>query len=114
MGESQSLSNFCEGGCRTDRTARDDANGPEQRPPVRPRPAHGTGSSPSLISTHKASMIVTNLSHSPAHAGFLGVSAFPLFTGSFCPAIGWSGSEVYLPRRAARRVPIDVSMACSQ
>src|SRR3954453_11373452 len=61
MGESQSLSNFCEGGCRTDRTARDDANGPEKRPPVLPRPAHGTGSSPSLISTHKASMIVTTL-----------------------------------------------------
>src|SRR3954451_17479445 len=54
------------GGCRTDRTARDGANGPEKRPPVLPRPAHGTGSSPSLISTHKASMIVTTLNRSVA------------------------------------------------
>ena len=34
------------GGCRTDPTAGDDANGPAKRPPVRSRPAHGTGTSP--------------------------------------------------------------------
>jgi len=49
------------GGCRTDRTASDDAIGPEKRPSVLPKPAHGMGTSPSLISTHKASMIVTTL-----------------------------------------------------
>ena len=50
-------------GCRTDRTAGDDSNGPEQRPQVLPKAAQGTGRSSSLFSTHKASMLVTNLSY---------------------------------------------------
>ena len=58
MGESQSSEQLLRGG-GTDRPARDDANGPEERPPVLPEPGHGTGTSPSLILTHKPSKILT-------------------------------------------------------
>jgi hypothetical protein len=63
MGESQSLSNFSEGGVAptelpaTTPTAQRRGHRSFQSPPT------GRGHPPSLISTHKASMIVTTLTH---------------------------------------------------
>ena len=45
-------------------TAVDDSSGPEKRPPVFPKPAHGTGQLTSLILTDDPSIIVTTLTGS--------------------------------------------------
>ena len=62
MGESQSLSNFFEGGVAPTELPVTTPKAQRKRPPVLPKAAYGTGHSPSLILNHNPSMIMTTLS----------------------------------------------------